>query len=261
MRKSDASSCSILRALRRAAVLVVAAFALNAPSAQAAYTTLALPTLNADVRTFTDGSTYTPFFPGNWTFNDVPFVLAEDAATGNTIWQVNQDGDALIIPVDVFGVRSAYTLINSAFGILDALNGTVTFNGSGGLSYSVNLVQGINIRDHFVGFYNNVIDGTTARTIPDFPQGPDTAHLDQQIYILPDAFASATLESIVLTGSVSSYVDIDTGETILNFPEGLAFIAAATVSTELPGVPEPSTYLLLLAGLGALGWSARRRSA
>jgi hypothetical protein len=123
----------------------------------------------------------------------------------------------------------------------------------------VDLVQGTNIRDHYIGFYNNVIDGVTARTIADFPQAQDTAHLDQQIYVLPDAFASATLDSIVLTGIVSSYIDELTGQRIENFVEGLPFIAAATVSTELPEVPEPSTYVLLLAGLGLLGWAARRQ--
>nr|WP_198320920.1 PEP-CTERM sorting domain-containing protein [Azohydromonas aeria] len=29
----------------------------------------------------------------------------------------------------------------------------------------------------------------------------------------------------------------------------------------VPGVPEPSTYALMLAGVGLVGWVARRRSA
>ena len=38
------------------------------------------------------------------------------------------------------------------------------------------------------------------------------------------------------------------------------YSANAAVGTITPAVPEPETYTLMLAGLGALGWVARRRS-
>jgi hypothetical protein len=38
------------------------------------------------------------------------------------------------------------------------------------------------------------------------------------------------------------------------------YSANASVGTITPAIPEPETYALMLAGLGALGWAARRRS-
>jgi hypothetical protein len=40
-----------------------------------------------------------------------------------------------------------------------------------------------------------------------------------------------------------------------------AFIAGKVeeIVTQVPGIPEPETYALMLAGLGAVGWAARRR--
>ncbi len=39
-----------------------------------------------------------------------------------------------------------------------------------------------------------------------------------------------------------------------------AYSANAAVGTITPAIPEPQTYALMLAGLGALGWVARRRN-
>ena len=47
----------------------------------------------------------------------------------------------LLVPVGVFGVTSAYTLINSAFGVFGANNGSVEFFGTSAY-YKVDLIQG-----------------------------------------------------------------------------------------------------------------------
>jgi hypothetical protein len=199
------------------------------------YTTLALPTLNADLRTSLGGAAYVPLFPSvqNWT--GVPFQLTPSAA-GNTSFI---DG-VLNIPVGVFGVTTAYTLINSAFGVFGANNGSVEFFGTSAY-YKVDLIQGQNLRDHLNNVFNNVIDGISA--VPAFVDG--WARLDQQIYNLPAAFASQTLVSMRFTG-------LNLGN-----PGGSAFITAATVAVATP-VPEPASALLLLGGgVALLAWRRR----
>ena len=199
------------------------------------YTTLTLPTLNVDLRTSLGGAAYVPLFPSvqNWT--GVPFQLSA-SPTGNTSFI---DG-VLDIPVGVFGVTSAYTLINSAFGVFGANNGSVEFFGTTA-HYKVDLIQGQNIRDHLNNVFNNVIDGVSA--VPAFVDG--WAHLDQQNFNLPVAFASQNLASIRFTG-------LNLGN-----PNGIGFITAATVAVASP-VPEPASVLLLLSGgVARLVWRRR----
>ena len=217
--------------------LLLAALLGGAFAAQAdTYTTLTLPTLNADLRTSLGGAAYVPLFPGAQNWTGVPFQLSTNAA-GHTSFI---DG-VLDIPVGVFGVTSAYTLINSAFGVLGANNGSMEFFGTSAY-YKVDLIQGQNIRDHLNNVFNNVIDGVSA--VPAFVDG--WARLDQQNYTLPAAFASQTLTSIRFTG-------VNLGN-----PGGSGFINAATVAVATP-VPEPASAWLLLGGGAALGAWQRRR--
>lgn len=208
----------------------------SAVSARAdTFTTLTLPALNADLRASLGGSAYVPLFPSVQTWSGVPFALAASPA-GHTSFI---DG-VLDIPVGVFGVTSAYTLINSAFGVFGANNGSVEFFGTSAY-YKVDLIQGQNIRDHLNNVFNNVIDGVSA--VPAFVDG--WARLDQQIYNLPAAFASQQLVSIRFTG-------LNLGN-----PGGIAFINAATVAVATP-VPEPAAALLLLSGgVALLAWGRR----
>lgn len=208
-----------------------------AAAAQATtYTTLTLPVLNADIRTFSDGGVYAPLFPSTQTWADVPFQFVPSPA-GNTAFIEG----VLNIPVGVFGVTSAYTIINSGFGAFGANNGSVEFFGSTGY-YKVDLIQGVNIRDHFDYVFNNIIDGINA--VPAFYVGPGRARLDEQIYNLPAVFASQTLVSMRFTG-------LNQGVS------GNPFIVAATVAVATP-VPEPASALLLLSGgVALLAWRRR----
>lgn len=207
-------------------------------SQAASFTTLTLPTLNADIRTWTDGSVYVPLFPGTHTYNGVPFALAVDAHS-NTAYYTGANPAALDIAVGVYGVTTAYSLINSGYGAYGANVGSMEFFGSGGAYYKVALVEGTNVRDHYDGVFNNIIDGVNA--VPWFNVGPGRSRLDQQIYNLPVAFATQTLDKITFTG-------LDMGR------EGVPFIAGATVAV----VPEPGTFALMGAGFGLLVLLRRR---
>jgi len=198
-------------------LMVVGGVAGLCATANADFTMAALPDLNTDIRTYTDGSTYNPLFPGVHTWNGVPFTRAVDGQ-GHTAWTKagGTTAQSLDIPVNVFGVATAYTIINTAYGSLGTTDGSVEFLGSGGSTYSVPLIQGTNIRDHFDGSYVNTIDGVTA--VPAFNVGPGHARLDMQIYTLPGSFLDESLTTIRFTSGAPS-------------ASGIPFIVAATVAT------------------------------
>jgi hypothetical protein len=211
--------------------------AAGANTASAAYTTLTLPTLNADIRTWTDGSAYDSLFPSTQTWNGVPFSLASPDSKGNTVFY----DDTLAIPVNVYGVTNAYTIINTAYGSDGSDVGQVEFVGSAGADYIVQLVEGTNVRDHYDGYFENTIDGITA--LPAYNRrGFGYAGLDMQIYNLPSAFATQTLSEIIFSSNQLGYY-------------GQPFIAAATVASN--PVPIPGALLLLAPGLA--GFAAIRK--
>ena len=88
--------------------------------------------------------------------------------------------------------------MNSAFGVLGKQNATMEFTGSGGATYSVPIIQGSNIRDHFNGFFNNAIDNVSAVAAL---KGAEDVRLDMRIFNLPAAFQTQTLTSIRFIGT------------------------------------------------------------
>lgn len=139
------------------AICFCAAFSSHA----APYTTLTLPELNGNFRNSIDGATYDPLFPGDHVWNGVPFSLVEDAS-GNRAWSSITGTGSLNIPAHVFGATIAYTIINTAMGAFGSNNGSVEFFGSDGAYHKADLIQGTNVRDHFDGSFNNIINNTDA---------------------------------------------------------------------------------------------------
>ena len=186
----------------RSAIAVGFATVCLAASA-ADYTPIALPTLNTDIRTWTDGSAYDALFPtSSQTLGGVPFNFQADAS-GNTAFE----GGSLTIPVGVSGVTSVYTLINTAYGAYGANVGSVTFNGSAGDTYTVQLIEGSNVRDHYYNpspFVNTTSDPMTTEAVWGF-NTYGYAHLDMQDFTLPSAFADETLDSIVFDRRLSNW--------------------------------------------------------
>lgn len=219
--------------------LVAALSCTSTASAAANYTALTLPTLNTNIGTWTDGGVYETVFPGSHTWNGVPFELSEDASGNKVYWSATSA--TLDIPVGIFGVTDAYTIINSAYGAYGYTVGSVEFFGSDTAYQKVDLTEGVNVRDHYNDGYNNVIDGTHAMLAWD-PDGVGS-RLDMQIYHLSPDFADETLTTIRFTTNGSG-------------ANGQPFIGAATVAT----IPEPENYAMLLAGLGLIAWSLRRHT-
>jgi len=125
-----------LRLTVQAAFLGLALTAINA--AAQVYTPVALPTdkLNANIGTWTSGSGYAGLFPSTQTWDGVPITLTSNAS-GNNVFGAG----VLDLSVNLFGADSVYTIINSAWGEKDKTVGSVRFIGTGGLVYTVDLVE------------------------------------------------------------------------------------------------------------------------
>ncbi|WP_257800384.1 PEP-CTERM sorting domain-containing protein [Aquincola sp. J276] len=62
-------------------------------------------------------------------------------------------------------------------------------------------------------------------------------------------------------GNGTAFYRFDAGTNLDTFNLSYSAVSNAVLySTALPPVPEPETYALMLAGLAAVGWVARRRA-
>src|SRR5262249_43618898 len=114
--------------------------------------------VNRNLRTYTHGTDY-PLGGTAVTVGGVPFTLATYPGGGTGIIQApSQDTPTSFdVPVSIANPTTVYTLINSTTGTFGDSIGSVEFKATGGLHYSVNLVEGGDIRDHNNGVYNNTI--------------------------------------------------------------------------------------------------------
>ena len=226
--------------LLRATAVSVVHFALTVP-AWAAFTPIDIESFtNADLRTYTNGANY-PIAPATLTVGGVPFNLVPFGAKSNSLGIVQDPGTAAPkviadVALHVVDPTTVYTLMNSAFGVSGTDIATVQFVGAGGASATFDLTEGVNIRDHFNGSFNNNVTDPAIVT-QSFSGG---VRLDRQTFVLPSSFASDTLTHIIFTGHGSGS------------PQGEAFLAAATVVTSNV-IPEPSALALLITGLVMLG--------
>jgi hypothetical protein len=160
----------------------------------------------------------------------------------------NGTGNALTMDVDIARAGTAYLLINTNWGQYDFLTGRVTFKTVGNLTYSLDLVGGVNIRDWNQDRYTNTVSSPT-NTPTGFTADPDMwgsqGWLDLLTVQLPTDFFGDTLDSITFEdfgsdGSTSSYG---------GSPSRIR-VEGVTVGT-VP-VPEPASLLLVLAGLALM---------
>lgn len=220
-------------------ILLAVVFASSAVAGET-YTTVAMPDLNTDISTWSDGGSYNTIFPGDHTWNGVPFSLVRDQSHNEAYM-----GD-LSIPVGVYGVTKAYSLINSEFGYYGTGVGYMNFYGSDGAYYQMALTEGLNVRDHFYGNFNNTIDNVTA--IAAWDNGWWRARLDMQVYVLPADFATQTLD----------YIEFDYQDMGYSGRPFLAGITVVSNSRIVPTVPVPGAFLLVSVGLTGLAAMRRR---
>ena len=240
------------------ALAAVVASLVSASALADSFTTLTMPTLNTNMRTWTDGSVYDNLWPTSGSPNPnllttaggIPFAFAQDADTGNTAF-VGTFGttSTLTMTVDRTGITDVYTLINAAYSQTTSGNtvGSVVLNFAGGVSVTENLVSGYNLRDHY---YGSFINSTTAPYVTQAAfetNAPGTAHLDMLTWSVPSSDQGRELLNVEFITTPSAGVD--------------PVLVAATVGTVTSGssVPEPASGVLLLSGLGALMARLRRR--
>lgn len=172
-------------------------------------------------------------FPtGSQTYNGVGF----DIPTSNNAWFADvaaqgQSGQVSVkIPVNVKNVKTAYTLMNTLWGSKTKDLLTITFTGTGGASWTYEIIEGSDTRDYNNGNYLNTID-CRLPSIPTKTLGKSGSvsaftnkkgqRLDMQMFELPTSFAGQTLVSVTITDNGGPEVQ-------------RSFLAAMTVSTSAP---------------------------
>ncbi len=104
------------------------------------------------------------------------------------------------ILLNVFGVTTAYTLMNSSFGSFGSNIATIEFVAALGETATFDLIEGTNIRDHNQGIYQNTIaPGTSTAAFSD--STGDMVRLDRQDFVPLAAFATDSLTQVILTNN------------------------------------------------------------
>ncbi len=217
------------------------------------------PYVNANLQSgygYANGSHYpsggTTLSDGNATFTLAYFDPVNTTGTGalQTGSFNPMNTNTFDVKVNIANPDTVYTLINSVYGVYGATVGSVEFKATGGLDYSVDLVEGQDIRDHNNDGANNVIGTGDLKSVylNSYYFDNNQIRFDEQGFVLPASFRAATLTDIILNGSG-------------NVPDGEPFLVAATVGTA--SVPEPSGLVIAIVGVGmvsAWGWGHLRRS-
>ena len=140
-------------------VITVAAFA-----ARAQYQELDISSdFNQDLQTFSGGNNY-PVGEAQLSIAGVPFALGLLNNTAGTTGAIQTPGDntsyTFTVPAGTYAT-SIYTLMNTSWGEYGENEGSIIMTGSQGETATLNLTDGVNIRDHYDGFYQNTLTDPT----------------------------------------------------------------------------------------------------
>jgi hypothetical protein len=200
------------------------------PTPALSYFPIPVSPLNENITTWNAGSIYSGWFNGTHTLGGIPFQLQTDADGDNVFWgtdlnlanYVGPSSLTLTLTTNLYGATEIYTLINTAWGSAGSNVGSVSFNASNGDSYTVQLVEGVNVRDHYNGSFVNTVSSTSVTKNVIGSDTLGTAHLDMQRFTLPASFATETLTGIVFTSSGGATT-------------GLPFLAGLTAKAQSQG--------------------------
>jgi hypothetical protein len=240
----------------RFALAAVVASAVSTSALADSFTPLTMPTLNTNMRAFTDGSVYDNLWPTSgspnpnvlMTAGGIPFAFAQNPTSGNTAFIGTFGATSMLtMTVDQTGITDVFTLINATYSQTTSGNtiGSVVLNFAGGVSVTENLISGDNVRDHFFGSFVNTTTASNVTQAVFETNAPGTAHLDMQTWSVPSADTGLELLNVEFITTPNSGVN--------------PVLAAATVGTVTSSVPEPATGVLLLWGLAAMVARGMRR--
>lgn len=166
----------------------------------------------------------------------------------------NNTPDRFSMGTSIQRASTAYLLLNTNWGQNNFLTGEVIFTTASNRSFVLNLVGGVNIRDwNQAGYTNTVSDPNNRPT--GFTAYPDSqgsyGRIDMLTVHLPEYFYGDVLQSI-------SFLDFGSDGSSTEYignPSRIR-VEGVTIAT----VPEPSTVVLLVLGLGLIVFASRRHS-
>lgn len=237
-----------MKALR--ALFVICVLLLGAAQAQASitYTKVDMQgAVNSDLTTWYQGHGY-PQNGGPLTVGGIDFQLATMPAypgqPNNPGWwrtavlHASENTSYPAIAANVLNPMTAYVLVNSSHGYGGTPVGNLAFQTASGQSYTYELVEGVNVRDHYA---NSPWSQTV--TSPDLIGTAtfycDSLRLDAYAIALPPEFSASTLSGIIVTG-------YGKGEA------GNPFLAAVTVASAPGKTPLPAAVWFFGSGLVGL---------
>ena len=240
----------------RLALAAVVASAVSTSALANSFTELTMPTLNTNMRVFTDGSVYDNLWPTSgspnpnvlMTAGGIPFAFTQAPTSGNTAFIGSFGATSMLtMTVDQTGITDVFTLINATYSQTTSGNtiGSVVLNFAGGVSVTENLISGNNVRDHFFGSFVNTTTAPNVTQAAFETNAPGTAHLDMQTWAVPSADVGLELLNVEFITTPNAGVN--------------PVLAAATVGKVTTSVPEPASSVLLLGGLAALAARGFRR--
>ncbi|MCG2672787.1 PEP-CTERM sorting domain-containing protein [Bradyrhizobium sp. GCM10023182] len=195
--------------------------------------------VNADLSTYSGGFNYpaggTSLTIGAATFGLASYPGGSHLGAVQTLGQDNLPTSFVFGGLNITGVQTIYSLVNSAFGANGATTGQFIFTGTGG-TFTFSLTEGVNIRDHFNdGFINTA----TSLYGSAYYGSSNEDRLDAQQFNVSGIGTLTQVEFDYIGDGV--------------WGKGEPFLAALTTDT-VSAVPEPSTWAMMLLGFLGLGF-------